>query len=278
MTKITYRNELGAVTFGEAPINLLKIDGLMLPKKQYSTFLYSDGSGQTTCGEATLARNITLTADIYLKNRSQELSKMLRILNKKGVLEITNGYRKRKIDAYLSTFLLNERHGKYQCFTLQFVCDYPYFSDFRKREAGIFVREDLIEGEFTLPDIFTRRSGKMTVELGGEMPCEPIVRLSCKKAYEGTGEGIKLINHTNGNFFTLNYSMSEGEEITIDFRERTVTNASGTSLIHYISEDTFLSEFKLEPGENEIEVINGENSEVIAAVMEYKNIYAEAAI
>ena len=111
MTKITYRNELGAVTFGEAPINLLKTDGLMLPGKQFSTFLYSDGSGQNTYAEATLARNITLTADIYLKNASNQLSGILRILNKKGVLEITNGFRKRKIDAYLNTFVLNQRYG-----------------------------------------------------------------------------------------------------------------------------------------------------------------------
>ena len=158
------------------------------------------------------------------------------------------------------------------------MCDYPYFSDFNKKKTGVFVRRDIPKTEFTLPGVFTKRTTKADIFLSGEMPCEPVVRLFCSREYESAGGGITVKNNSNGNFFTLNYKMSRGEEITVDFHSRTVKNQLGKSLINHISEDTFLSEFKLEPGTNEIEVVNGEDAEAVSAVIEFGNIYAEAAL
>lgn len=88
--------------------------------------------------------------------------------------------------------------------------------------------------------------------------------------------GISIQNLTTNQHIKLNTQTLLGEVIKIDIPRRKVISSLRGDVIKVISDDTFLSDFWLDVGNNIIKLTNFNTNEVISAVCEYTNKYIEA--
>ena len=85
-------------------------------------------------------------------------------------------------------------------------------------------------------------------------------------------ESIKNCNITKGKHLALQYEITAGEKITIDIKNREITSDIHRSVLNKITDDTILSDFYLDCGDNELTVANIESG-AVAAVISYENQY-----
>lgn len=275
---ITYENEIGRIDFTSKVWRLKAIEGLGLCAKREVLVTYPETDGSELLSLTSDTREIFLSGDIILEKRdNREISRAIRVLNKSGVFKICSGGKRRKIRARCISFTVKQSDKKavFQPFVLQLTADCPYFEDFEPKRLSLFKRNDLISTEFTLPCVFTERISRIKAINAGDVPCMMKLHVLCKKnAYAG----IELINHTTEKNFRLDYHLSDGEEIIIDFENRKIENADGADLISYMNSDSFLSELYLAEGINDIEMLSlGEGSDMIAWC-EFSPKYIEAVI
>ena len=88
--------------------------------------------------------------------------------------------------------------------------------------------------------------------------------------------GIEIENHTTGQSLLIERHTQSGEAITIDIPARKITSSIAGDITASISQDTYLSDFWLAEGANDIEAVNYNAGEDISVVMEYDNKYIEA--
>ena len=100
--------------------------------------------------------------------------------------------------------------------------------------------------------------------------------LSLDEDGEDATQGIKIKNHTTGQHMKLDYVPVAEEVITVDIPNRKVTSSINGSILTAISRKTFLSDFWLAEGVNDIEVTNYNAGAAISAVCRYDNQYVEA--
>ena len=288
MFEARYENERGLIRFsgGSGSIfRTLKIAGLGPPAKEFNVTGYAGQPGQTLISEKDLARTITLSGDVTVPDViHQELSRMMRILYFPGKLTIASGNRKRSINCRCTTFDEPERHGRnIASLVLQFTCDHPYFTDEEPRTVNLFHRKDLIQSSFTLPCVFTERIHRQEVDNAGDFRAEPVITIY--NEYQPAGisllsldYGVEIINHTTGQKILLERETVPGEVVIIDIPKRRITSNLAGDITASISQDTFLSDFWLETGRNDVESINYSLGENICVVMQYDNQYIEAVI
>lgn len=284
---IAFENELGKINLNGGVWRVKDIEGLGLLEKTVSVVTYPDTDGRELLSAVTHSRDITISGDVLRRGEvKNELSRAMRILNRNGFLIIHTGSKKRKIACRCNVFSAGtkERNAVYQTFVMQLTCDYPYFEDFEERRVSVFKREDLIKDTFTPPCVFTKRVSRTDILNSGDTDTRPVFFIVCESAQSDGSFGIKIINHTTNQSFELLYKIQAGEEITVDFSDRTVTsniksveNNRG-NLIGFMSMDTFLSEFYFEPGFNDIECLNMDGNSSLSCVCEYTNKYIEAVI
>lgn len=285
---IVYENELGRINLNGGVWRIKEIEGLGLAEKNVSVITYPGADGQELLESVTTSRIITMSGDILRKGEPPaEIKRAIRILNKQGVLKIQAGGRKRKISCRCSLFSApqSDRNAVFQQFVLQLTADCPYFEDFEAKKYSLFSREDKVSGSFTLPCVFTERISSVQLINSGDTSAVPRIFIVCEKDGEDSENyGIEIINHTTGQTFTLLYQMSCGEEICVDFENRTVKSNieaaenNGGNLIIYMSQDTFLSDFSLCEGVNILETKSLDASCKTSAFCEYSNKYIEAVI
>lgn len=283
-----FENEVGRVDLNGEVWRIKDIDGLGLVDKICSVVTYPDSDGQELIRAVTHGRIITISGDVKRNESiSNELTRAMRIFNKPGTLKIIYGSKKRKIACRCTSFIAEakDRNPVYQTFVMQLTADYPFFEDITSKKVSVFLKEDLIKDSFTLPCVFTKRISRRNILNSGDEVAAPIFYAVCKESgTENTDGGIIIKNHTIGKSFKLNYKLSKGEEVTVDFENRTVQSNIKTSennngnLIIYMSDDTFLSDFYFETGINDIECINCDADGEITMVSEYTNRYIEAVI
>ncbi|MBE7028130.1 MAG: hypothetical protein E7407_03745 [Ruminococcaceae bacterium] len=282
---ISFENEQGKIDLNSTRWRLKEIEGLGLCEKNETIVTYPGIDGSELISSVTEKRTIIMSGDILLMDKAMsELSKAVRIFNKSGTLKIQSGHKKRKIKCRCSYFHAEkaEKKGHFQPFVIQFTADNPFFEDFEKQKISLFYREDLIKDSFTLPCEFSRRVSRVDIINSGDTDAMPAVYILCEK--KGDGEEVRLTNHTTGKSFSLNYTMSTGEEICIDFENRNITsnikneaNNYG-NLLPFMSTDSFLSEFFLDTGVNDVEMFSlGANSKVTAYCI-YGEKFIEAVI
>ena len=311
MIYITYENETGRLHLnggnGIYPWKVIDISGLELAGKSLNTAVYPSQVGQTTVSETVDFRTITMSCDVYSRNSNRfEISKALKILNEPGILSFFSSYGKRKIKARCVSAVPGERHGGYQTFALQFVCDYPYFEDWDDTTIPIYKIEKLIgsgkrywyendelkystispdekgSAQFILPCMFSRRTTDATVMNIGDVDTEPIIIITI---LGNANEGNLIIYKDKGTdaeqklelMFTGDYIPENGDVITVDIPKRQIYNQKGDNLLPCLSQDSFLSDFWLNKGKNMIEVEN-EVSTSCTVVCKYSNKYVEAVI
>ncbi len=298
---LTFTTSLGELAMGKGYDWRIKaVDGLGFLERESQTATFPDVAGQTTLSTRHLARTITVALDLL--GAEQEKSCVLRLLEAPGTLLVDTGLRKRKICARAVAFDENERYGGgIASFTLQLLCDNPYFHDvqdtvfpalgvngllgtyFTEEEAqalGVPYGQVAGTGEystFLLPALFSSLSNDGVIQNAGDVRAEPVIHIACLG--DNSISALALNNLTTGQHITLDTGISEGETIVIDIPNRSVTSnlRSETALLKTLSSDTYLSQFWLAPGENRLKTTpTGAGADQIFVSLIYNNNYVEA--
>lgn len=279
---IKFYNDAGSVIFGgssadASPFRLTGAEGFSPPSKVFTAAEFPGIPGQVTTEARTGARVITLSGDFLLSGENIKMyERLLQILDSDGWLCVYSGGKKRKIRAMCSDFAEGERNGGFVSFAMQFTCDSPFFEDFEPMKKYIFKRTDRIDSRFTLPGIFTGRISKGDILYGGSAKSEPIISIKIlSDAGAHTDDSIEIRNNTHGESIKLLYTPKKGEVITVDIADRKIYSDSGENLLCFMSEDTYLDEFALYPGKNEIEVVSSGYGE-FTVMCTFSNKYIEA--
>lgn len=278
---LIYENKYGILSMGNKSDRwrITGIKGLNLTGKTYNMVRYGTFGGQETIYSSYDARIITISGDVYSENLSEELSRALRIFNEPGTLSVISKHKQRLIKCNQITFNEVSRRGCFIEFTLQFICDNPYFNDLFPTVTGVFGRIGLIKGSFTLPCSFSTRNNNKYILNSGDSTSEPIFNIYIKSQDgENTDEniGYKITNLTTNQMIWLKYEGCEGEVITINIPERKIESSINGNIIINISDDTFLNDFQLAKGENFINVLNYNTSETVNVECIHDNFYIEA--
>ncbi len=277
-----YENEIGVIRFGggNEHWNITNYSGLSLAEKSFFTASYAESPGQVTIREKAEARVVTLRGDYA--GDGETLSLGMRILNQKGRLTVTDGVKIRRINAYCSHFEIQKPNGAYREFVVQFTADDPFFEGAEAVEKALYSREDLVTSHFKMPCLFTQRIMTSIVDNRGDVASEPVFTIFCNKTFGGGESGILLENETTGAQLKLQYTLQEGETITVDVAGRSITsnavredNNEG-NLIFFMSQDTILKNMYMEPGENRFTVTNFATDSDILVTCQMKEKYLEA--
>ncbi len=280
MFNIRFYNETGNINFGggesKSPWRVISADGLAFCGKTFVGARYAGDDGVRTNAVNLNQRTITLNGDIKINEEfSNTYAAALAALESEGVLEINTSAGKRRIGARCCDFNQYDKKGNYLLFTVQFLCDNPYFEDSVRKETQIFKEIPLIDENFTFPGKFSERISRKNILYAGNVRTEPIFYISVNS--EKKGEKLLCIeNHTSGEKISFNYGALRDETVTVDIENRRIYNSKGENLIKYLTDDSFFDGFHLFPGTNDIEVINrGENSGIDVACS-YADRYSEA--
>lgn len=275
--KIKLYNKSKSVTLGGSmnsatPFAVREIEGLGLTDKKFTAITLYGEPGRITTNVHDEARAVTISADARCGDDFQkDFATLTDILDGEFTMEI-HAKSARKINARCEAFSIGRRHGQYREFTMQFLCDFPYFTDLEPTVKGVHNRTNLITTQTVLPAMFTSRTSNADIGYEGGVKTAPTFIV---EILSSGSSGIIIENATHGEKITLNYNADLGEIITINLADGTVANADGDDLCEYISNDTFLEEFYLHPGENRIKVTNISTSSTCSVRCEYMNRYRE---
>ncbi len=280
MFEIVFYNNKGSVLFGggksSSRWHIIEVDGLGLPGKSYKTCIYENCVGQETVNLHTNARTITLKGDFFMSNGYvNEYKNVLSILDKEGVLEIRNMGMVRRINGYCTQFLPLEKKGEYLPFTIQFVCDTPYFESEPAFEVPVFKIIPKLDCDFTFPGMFSERITKRNVYINSNAETEPIIIINTGSNPNGI---LQIFNYTSGESLKINYEPLSNEYITVDVKNRKIFNQNGDNLLNYLADESFFDGFHLYPGDNEIEVTLGTANTELEVILRYNECFLEAAI
>lgn len=284
---LSFENELGKIEMsgGENGYNwrITAIEGLALPQKEFQQVTYAGVDGQSTLSERLQPRTITIGGDVQSsQGLQQELTRATQIFHRKGWLKLQLGNKQRKIEGRCVSFELNGRNGAAAPFVLQLICDQPHFGDFENTRVFVFQLIAGLNGSFTPSEtVFSQRHTEANVRNRGDSSAEPVFMITNTKADidADIDATITIKNQTNNQQFKFNYPSKKGETITIDIPNRTMRNGAGESILHTITDDTFLSDFWLEQGNNLVSVLPPSDSDQeISAACIFNNPYIEAVV
>ncbi len=274
--KLIFKTDLGCVTLSgsrDTDLVIKSISGLGILEKNYECISYYSKDGKTTLGSYFPSRIITLSCDIY--NSSKPLMKeIMKTLYREGLLTVMDSHFQRCIKYKPLTFEFGEKHGTIQSFAFQIECDNPYFSDVFYTKKDIYSRTKNITSPFTLPAVFSSRTYKSIIMNNGDAEIYPKIIIQPSQGADASGI-YTLTNLTTGNSITLNLTLSQGEIITVDVEERTITSNLRGSVINSLS-DGAMSNFFLDTGKNEIEFACTNTSVSPHSTIMYRNNYLEA--
>lgn len=252
--------------------SIIEIKGMGLPEKRYNTQKYVGMAGQVTLGTYVLPREIEIKGDICLKG-GMKINKFHTFFDNGGVLYILNKRGRKKIEYNPVSLETDEVHGDYVAFTLKLICDFPYFSDSVNEVFDIYKRVDMINGAFSLPKVFTKRTTDSDIYNKGQIASEPVISIECIKEGEFSG-GIVI--QKGKKVLKLNTSLTAGEVLTIDIKNRNISSNKRQNCFGILDENCLLSGFVLDTGINNISVSNSNDGEIVATSISFDNLYSEA--
>jgi len=278
---LLYENEWGRLTIAkEFGLHVKEISGLGVPKQESSVISYVNQPGQLFISKRDTARVITVSCDVL--SGKEGLKRLLKIMHHPGKMTIVSDGQARSIFCRCTTIDEPIKRGSFiRSVVLQFTCDNPYFTDKSPFAATLFLREDIICDTFMLPCMFSKRVSRRLIHNHGDLRAEPVFKV-CNRSKSETEAlekgGVELINHTTGQRILLECTTDLGETITIDIKNRSVASNVKGNLATILSQNSFLSDFWLEPGVNDLEAINYNPGEIIDVVLSFDNQYLEAVI
>ena len=274
---LKFVTDAGEFLMGDGRHDYFKISsvrGLGFPEVERQTVVYTGRRGEKTVSKRFLPRVITICGDVLKKESVKEITSYL---SESGVLYIKQGDGERKINVTPTAMEDIEKIGDVTRLVIQFTADDPAFCDTVAERVGIYERADLVSGTFTLPCVFTKRVEGGTLINSGDVISEPVITVICNGASE-TEASLVIKNKDTGAKIDLKKSFAEGDTVTIDTQNAEIYDQNGNSLLSYISNDTYISEFVLKKGENEISVVSSELSSQLIVVCEFDRKYLEANI
>ncbi|MCH5186255.1 MAG: phage tail family protein [Oscillospiraceae bacterium] len=274
---ICFKNNAGSVEMGRnGDIRIISISGLASPKKIRNTASYAGIAGAVLLSETPSARTITVSGDIKISPYSDAfMSKMLRVLDKEGILYIKNS-KKRCIKCSVSDIEFSPKGRVYKEFIIQFTADYPYFTDNEYRQAYLFSRVKNIIPPFTLPRIFSKRVNEAEVRNTGDIRSYPTVKVHF---YSDCSENarVTIYNDTTQKSLAVLHRARRGDIVTVDAENRIITSERDGNIENItssVSDDSYISDLYFEPGKNDIRIILENCGEAEAECL-YKNSYIE---
>ncbi len=268
---------LGEFTMGGGRhdfFRLSAVHGLGFPEVERQTVIYSGRRGEKTLSTRFLPRVITISGDIVKKD---SLSDVTRILSEKGTLYIITQNGEKKAEVIVTSMEEAEKIGDITRVVIQLIADDPAFFDTSCERVGIYERVDLVEGSFSPPCVFTKRVCGGNVKNSGDLTSEPIIYVTCNKA--SSAESTLIITNENTKAkISLKRKFTVGDVITINTKTAEITDLYGNSLLSAMSDDTYLSEFVLVRGDNNISVVSTELSSDLQVVCSFQKRYLEAVI
>lgn len=285
MFRIIFENELGAISMGggsHPSMNVTDISGFSNPKKELKTAVFASGPGSVTTSARDTARTLTVAGTF--RGLPLEVRKIYAILSCEGVLSVYFHRLKLQIKCRCvdgDEFVRISKDGFYR-FALQFLADNPYFSDCEETYIPIFSRINKVKSTFTLPCVFTERICRVTAHNSGDIVIYPTVfvhgtpAVKSSAALQSEEHGILITNQTSGAKIHLKHTVQCGETITIDVKNRKIHSDTAGNITNKISDDTVLSSFFLEVGDNVISVDNYDTDTELSAQLSFKNEYRTA--
>lgn len=275
---IEYQNSLGNVIMSgssDSEIRLTQTDGLGVAERQYTTAYFAEHDGQETLDSKALPRCITLGLEVCGRDIAQTLRKTLRILSKPGYLIL--GEKRIFCNQIRIPDPARILKGRIATLGVQFVCDKPFFEDAESTVCSIYQRTKDLTSPFTLPKVLGRTYSRTEVCNRGDIAAEPVIRIICPRDME-EGESITLSNLTTGKNIGLRFVVRAGEEILVDIPNRKIHGSLGGNMLNTLTDETFLNEFVLVPGMNQMSVVVGTLESGFVVECTFRNLYAEAVI
>lgn len=284
-------NDFGCISFGKSHAYKIRdISGLESVNKTFNVITYSEEDGQETQSFVTGSRAITIAGTVeagkglLLEDLKRTMHRIIHHLPL--TLEIQTHRVSRRIQVNQVVYEAGETFGSlFGYFTLQLICDKPWFNDLKPTIIDMSEYIDLITptagGYVELPAVWsTRGTSDLRIINAGDEISRPVIRMFAIQSLLDAPEGdthITLKNASTKQFITLeNYKPIAGETITVDTYERTVTSSVNGSIDKWLSDDSFLSDFWLQLGENVVSIENTNTDINLATQLEYENNYAEA--
>jgi hypothetical protein len=277
--KLTYKSAGGIVEMGGGThplINIIQMSGFGIPTKEYETVTFVSENGVTTIGEKDLPRTITITGDLL--GGQLEIMNALKSFYYKGELYCDFGKIRRKIACKCTNLEDMERHQNsgINTFTVQLQCDYPYFSDWNDTVQSLASYKNLVTDTFTLPCVFTQMLQEGKIYNNGDKYIYPTITISANQDNTTEDNVIHLVNHTTGAEITINHTMRNGEDVTLNLATRQITSNIDGRITNHVSDDTILSNFFLDVGENKISFATSDTKQPLTARIIYNRIYLMA--
>ncbi len=296
MSYIIYKNDLGEILFSgsQSEFSIREIIGLGTPEKIYQTREYLDFDGQKTISSKLSPRTITISFDISGEDTSLNTAKLYRVLSKEGTLYTYFDTSCRRIavnQVFVDSFVPHSSRSR--SFVAQFVCDNPYFSDTQTIYKPCYeitknLKYDAQNDTWNLdtPTIWGAKNNNVLLLNTGDIRAYPTFTISSKGG-SNNANGIELLRVKPDapdevlQRFALYYSLSDKEVLTISFDPRSdldrryIKSSLGVNLLPFRDENSSLSDFYLEPGENRIIINNLSSGNVLSAYLTYENQYIE---
>ena len=278
MFEIIFYNSCGSVVFGggrsESRFKIIEADGLGLSGKSFKSCIFENSVGQKTVDVHDNARTITLKGDFFIGgDYLDDYKEAFAVFDKEGVLEIRHRGGAFRIKAYCTQFLPLEKKGEYMPFTIQFVCDEPYFESAAGYEVPIFKTIGRLDSDFEFPGMFSERITRRNVYISSNARTEPVITIKTGREPSGV---LHIQNHTSGEQLDINYEPLSREYITVDVKNRKIFNQNGDNLLTYLANDSFFDGFHLFPGDNDVEVRIGTANIELEVMLRYNECFLEA--
>ena len=297
MSYIIFKNDLGELTFSgdnSSDFAIRNISGLGTPEKIYETRRFLDFDGQITTSSRFDARTITMSVDITKGDASALSARLYRILSKGGTLYtyFKNGSRRIEVNQ-VSVDSFTSHGSLFRSFVIMFVCDNPYFFDALpitkpcyEIQKNICFNPETNSWNLDTLTIWGSNSNDVILNNSGDTAIYPIFTIHSMGA-SNDDAGIELLRVDPYNpdnviqRFKLLYPLSDGEVITLCFNQRSdenrryIKSSLNTNLLNFRSEDSSLSGFYLEPGENRVILNNLSYGNKLSASLYYDNQYIE---
>lgn len=278
--KFVFENEIGKINFGDdSDFKITHINGLYTPSKNYGSINYADYDGAFTYSDNANARIITIGGDIISKDLRYHLEKASKVFNQSGFFTIDCTDKVRKIKCNQVNFSVSSRTLVSCVFTLQFLCDYPYFTDTIATKCDIHGYLGLIKNPVTFPCVLSQSSNKKDIDVKSHIKTYPIFTIIVEsKGSVESGEtyGYKFINNTTGKSIYLKHKSIAGEKIYIDVLKREVRSSVSGNILTKLSNYDDIENFYLAPGINKMEAVDLGEGDKARIMMEYQNYYVEA--
>jgi len=207
------------------------------------------------------------------------LEKASYIFNQSGILIIDCGDKVRKIICNQVNFSVSSRTLVSSVFTLQFLCDYPYFTDVYKQKYDIHGYMNLIKNPVTFPCVLSQSNNKRNIDVKSHIKTYPALSIIVESKGAVTDEenyGYKFINNTTNQSIYLKHKSVAGEKIYIDIPKREIKSSVSGNILTKLTNYDDIENFYLAPGINHLEAIDLGEGDKSQMSVEYDNYYVEA--